>query len=327
MSCSERESPGRIPARRVGSWPQPLVPQPRLFFLQEGTHVIPTIKVPSTGAQASLHALQQRMLNTLANSVEGINIGRAERFISSRGLRIAPYRLLNQADTERALDQDLGDLDGLSGSYKASYDVALVPRRDRLEATNGCELTESILVHELAHGSNEHHDLVYIRDETTGEQTILHGRSGHRVYDSHGEPRGRLIEEAFAERERGKYVEQVLKLPRGFAHRVLSNEFFAEGGAVVDAKYSVRRTDGQPYVIGESFVAQAFDLLCQVDPAMDRALRRAHQTVEGLRDLARRLERIQVGLYTHLRDIPYSREHYRQCLIDIQELIRSFASP
>ncbi|MFF4875469.1 hypothetical protein [Micromonospora sp. NPDC000668] len=286
--------------------------------MQKGVRLIPSIKVRSTAPEAGLHAHQQYLLDALANSVGGINIRRVESFFLSRGLRIAPYKLLNEADTRLA--EKMGELDGLNGSYKASHDVALVPRHAGLEAINGSELTESILVHELAHGINEYHDLVYLQDEVGGEQSIQHGRSGHRVYDCHGEARGRLIEEARAERERGKFVEQVLGLSHGFAHRVLKTKFFLEGAAVVDAKYSICRTDGTPHVISEAFPAQAFDLLCQVDPAIDNSLTLSPRSVGGLRNLARRLEQIQPGLYAYLRDMPYGREHYRQCLVDIQEL-------
>jgi hypothetical protein len=164
---------------------------------------------------------------------------------------------------------------------------------------------------------------VYCQDEAGGEQSIQHGRSGHRVYDCHGVERGRLVEEARAERERGKFVERDLGLSRGFAHGVLNTEFFLEGPAAVDAKYSICRTDSKPYVITEAFPAQAFDLLCQVDPAIDNALTLAPKTVGGLRNLARRLEQIKPGLYAYFRDIPYGREHYRQCLVDIQELVKA----
>lgn len=314
------EQPPDPNLRLPQSWPHVEFEQrPRLVYLKQGAQRVIQYALRPTTPEAGLCERKNELLETLANTTEGINLDRVKTYITSRGFRIAPFRLLNEADTRRA--ERMGEIEGVNAGYKASYDVVLVPRHPKIEAINGPELTESILVHEFSHGANEYHDLVYVEEAGTSERVILHSRSRHRVYDCHENQRGRLIEEANAERERGKYVEDVLKRPFGFTKDVLRSRFYYEGGAAVDARYTVRRIDGKPYVISESFGAQALDLLCRLDPGLEQDLDLSRKSVEGLRNVAKRLNRIHPGLYVYMRDMPYGREYYRQFLVYVQRLV------
>lgn len=116
------------------------------------------------------------------------------------------------------------------GRYFAEVDVVTVERDMRpgsVDTLNGPEFTESLLVHELSHGKNQHHDVrldVTTRKGLLGRSkgasvqgTIL--RQGHIVRNEQLEAQGHYMEEALAEYDEAntlrKYLAVQLASPMG----------------------------------------------------------------------------------------------------------------
>lgn len=291
----------------------------RLTFWQAGVRFIPRVTIQPTTPETNIIISRRYLMNALLDTAEGVDTKRAETFFIRQGLRITPYRFVEETDADiDIVTKHFDEINDLAGAYKPSLDIALVRRHAKIEAVNGPMYIESVLVHELAHGTNNHHHLVYRRLPTQRTFDTQHGRGGHRVYDCHNNSRGRFLEEAYAERMRGLYVTDVLKRPRGFAGSDIEGTYVTEKGSRVDLRYTVRRINGQPGIVRESFAGQTLDHLCQIDPQLDADLRLARTSAEGLRNVAKRIDAIKPGLYVYLRDTPLTRADFRQRLIYVQ---------
>ncbi len=258
---------------------------------------------------AFLGEAQRKLIEQFPSDEEGLNLDRVNSFMDSLGLRIAPAVQL-WSERSPALFEAISEATGLeesreqSGVYYAELDTAFVFRDRELEARNGSEFTESLLVHELAHGSSQHDSLRgVVRGSSISAVTPRLGQSVQPIDEGR---KGVFIEEGFAEYVRGRYVTEVLGRTHGFAD--MPNEVSIATNprdnfqVSVPSKYLHKTADGSPNVVTASYAGAAMDSLISRDPLLLPALVRARHDVDGLKEVAARIDAIDPGLYKKLRD-------------------------
>jgi hypothetical protein len=255
------------------------------------------------GLRATLLKQRNDVL-ALPSDEEGLRMDRVHAFRESVGAPNKVVRVLSPADYRQALILAGKDPNRLApGKYLELIDVIIVRRDPELEALNGPEFTESIVVHELVgHGSNQHHDLEVTTQTRKGrfgrrEASIVPrlARLGLMVATSEGSD-GTALEEGFAEYERGLYVANVLGRPEGFA------EGYPADNPVSRYTHLERAGDGgtQPALFEGAITAVILHEIISRNPDLLTALRKARHSEVAVEAVAEYVNDVVPGLYQEL---------------------------
>lgn len=270
---------------------------------------------------------QREMILSLPTHEEGIRLDRAQNYTKSIGLPEVPCRILSTEDYASVLAiegaQEANDTHE-EARYLPQYNLVVVHRDPIIEELNGPEYLESVVVHEIAHASEEHSShRVDVRAKKqrwlsrasinlTSPQLLRGGyivRKGEAI-------EGYALEEGYAEYERGQYVAEVLGRPYGFADK-------PDGEGTALDKYMHKAIGADGKIIKASYeglvAALIIEELSKVDADIIPAFRNGRKDTAGLREVARRIDTIEPGLYQKLRAMSVKTDE------DRSELAKLFA--
>lgn len=250
---------------------------------------------------------------------EGLDTGRVEEFIRSQGMEVKDYIVFDKEEeghvTELLRQHHLLDSSEKCDEawYSANVDLAFIKRRDYDFAT------ESGLAHELAHASSNHG---YFKK---GKKIVLN-RIGLAILEGDNEDRNAsALEEGFAaliaNRYTARYITpQDLNLLAQAAGMEPEAEPFGPGDVKITVQNSATQRqhdialehwyitpDGNLAWVDSIFAGEALGLLCEKDPELFPALVRSRTSVDGLREVAARIDNISPGLYPKLSGLGYSK--------------------
>jgi hypothetical protein len=250
----------------------------------------------------------REMAAHFAADIEASRAPHIERYLSSLGLRVATMATVDESRREevnRVMAEKTGMSDSFMnmGGYNTYIDMGFIFRNPEWEALNGPAITDSVRVHEGAHGSSHYRTIRQIQDDGGTGPTVA--RNGLVVKNTDGVRIGTFLEEAWAEHVRGRYIAEDLGKPGGFAdwQTDIIKMVDPRDGAIlfVPAQYARNARLAPVEVSDASHAGAAFDYLVQRDPGLEAAAIEARHSVEGLREVAGRLNRIDDGLYVRLR--------------------------
>lgn len=248
---------------------------------------------------------------------DGLRMDRIHAYRERIGVPRKEIRILSLEDYAKVgkiVGNDREDISG--GEYLPLQDVIIIKRDPDLESLNGTELIESLVIHEIAHSANGNSSTSVDVKLTNRRRKLMGligknedeislsahiGRSGFGVgRDKDEGVEGFFLEEGYAELERGLYVAQELGKPDGFA----GDAQFGKSHLINKYKFFKRNTntgkEGWTFPSG-AIPAMTLELLIDHDPELLSALRESRRSVEGLREVARRIDAISPGLYQELR--------------------------
>ena len=249
---------------------------------------------------SSIEAQVQQMFidntyNELAKTPQdttGLRLRRVKQFIKRAGLRNCNFIVVPPNEKMRiGIAMDVGGFSPLNdvwGFYQPAIDLAVVYRDRIVEALNGHGRTESLIVHELAHGTGKQN-----------EQGI-----GFRLSDSTKTANtGTFFEEGFAESMSGRYIKHVLKQPDGFISMGNGHTWSTEidgQSLVLSNTYRFADTD-TTFAYGISSLAgMAIDSLTNIREDLWRSMLDSRDNTEHIEDVRRQINGIRHGLYDDL---------------------------
>ncbi len=246
----------------------------------------------------------------LPRDEQGINRPRLDGYLAKIGLQPKDTLFLGINEYDQA-DKIVGNKKDKDerGAYMRSLDVAIIKRHPAREHFNSTELAESVAVHEAAHAA-AHTIISYSLDES-GEYVQgkpWPARTGHIVGAADGTSRGRVLEESYSEYERGLYVRDVLKRPGGFVAPA-GEQWSYPDKPYISGQYFYKINDHKVGYPVSAEGATALGLLVDNDPALIDVLRLSRTSVEAKREVARRIDAVQPGLYAKLRDLEEDSEN------------------
>lgn len=247
------------------------------------------------------HGLPQQDIRVLSPS----DFAKAVEISNAAQTNEAP--VLSPSDSAKAVKVAKTAQIGHSGRYLVGEDITIVKRDLEYERLNGGPaFTESNLIHEIAHG-NRHR---LIEAQVTTQRRLLRTdkvdyrykfrRTGFGVEKDKGNYLGAFLEEGYPEFERGIYITQELGLSSGFVGRIV-----ADLPRVFD-KYLTKYIYHDQLKIGiapGAGIAAILELVAERDPEFLSVLRESRRSVEGLREVAKRLDAVSPGLYLRLRNL------------------------
>jgi hypothetical protein len=266
-------------------------------------------------------AQRERIEAALPHDESGLDLASVDTFIVGLGLRTVGRIVVGETDEKKSRQRlremgVIGQEEGnFAGFYHSVAELAIVFRHKKHERKNGPGFTESLVVHEQAHGSstfNSHSMQVQVDERSINYAQF---RMGQVVIS--GGQRNIFLEEAFADAVRGKYVREVLDKPGGFAGVESELDTYkAEAGDELPIlpEFSMRDKRGRKVYIMNALAGSALEFMAQNDPGLWPALLEARSSVEGLREVARRIETIEPGLYTKLSRLTLSRADFEEGL-------------
>jgi hypothetical protein len=281
-----------------------------------GTALNPAILIPNEAHEQVYETMldQNRdLILRLPRNEAGLDLGHISNYRQKIGAPKKELLFLDPDEYDKALAIDGGDehSDHTSkGRYLQDVDVIVVKRDSELEGLNGVEVTESAAVHEIAHSSAILNP-IQLKAETTGrfrKKTEVIGdrsRTGF-VVTANEKVKGTLLEEGYAEYERGQYMlEQGRK--GGF---VTAGEDFDRNRALelIPGQYYILKRDAEdkvePAFLSNAAVAAAtLELLAAQDDKLTDALRESRKSSDGLREVAQRINAIVPGMYQKMHDV------------------------
>lgn len=263
--------------------------------------------------EAFLH--QRAAILSLPHDEQGIDLDRLYAYRESIGMANKSLIVLSPDEfaAAREIVGDKREVEPL-GSYFSDVDVAVVKRRPALEVLNGPELFESFGIHEAAHASTTPElqvgpaGLPRLWWIATGFQVASRpSRTGFYVNWFDGRNTGFLLEEAYAEYERGQYVTTILHRPYGFLPEAgpwpTISKYYHR--AYEKYRYLSRREDGEVAAalpVG-AHGAVILEVLIGQDPEILPLLRHCRENAELIPQLVDRMNAIEPGIYDRLNDI------------------------
>lgn len=277
---------------------------------------------------------QDAILETFPkHAITGMDPERAEHFIRSQGLRLAEYVVIEESDVP-TLNHIIGKSGLLRGDfqdrglYAPELQLAIYMKHP---STRGGQNPnkyvgssplhrEATLVHELAHGSGNFREYIYV-----SKTEIYTPRSGFVLtVAQHTQFHGDFLEEGFADMMRARYTSQYISKDQTAS---LAEKMYLEQPGLEDTlpapisgnrvtplpvKYFfVKEPENQPAIPGYfPHAAYAIELLIRKNPELNDAIIRARGTVAGLRRVAQILDRIQPGLYWAIQRTPRTEDDF-----------------
>jgi hypothetical protein len=262
---------------------------------------------------------RERIIKEVPSNTEGIDVERIDRFFKKLGLEPKQYVLLDEEGISKLKDhfQDNPAVKrylegGADGIYLQELDLVLAKRIDLLYQREGRDSVamESFLVHEEAHSTGSHQELPYVERTVEDQAYAMIPRMGQVVINMKVEAEGNFLEEGFAETIRLHYLAEetergtgLADLPYDYATFQLENP---DRQIAIATKYADSKEEGQPNFAVAAFAGQGTELLIRRDPALFDAMIKARTSVEGLREVAQRINNISPGLYSDLRRREYN---------------------
>src|SRR6266404_195589 len=230
--------------------------------------------------------------------------------------------------------------------YGAGHERIYLSTSHEARTGLGKAITKALYVHELAHASSFWGPFPTI-DKKLGRVSFPSARMGlstKREHENRSIERGELLEEAFAYFVQGQYVKRkglsfrkfiegsihnndfmstemedylgifvhpdsefmqaglkdklrVIKMATVEKNIMLYPWYFIQGEKPVDVAFNL------PAAVG-----MAFELITEVDPLFFDALKSSRHNTAGLREVARKLDALEPGLYKRLRDLEQTTE-------------------
>lgn len=291
------------------------------FFQRLASESLKPLKVPENEkleVNAHLTDARKKVMERFPSELEGLNMSRVNSFFEQYHLRDVSLTVIStrrQSEFLEFFTKTVGEVSTPEsrGIYIPSIDLAVVFRDEEKEAENGVEYTESLIVHERAHGANEHNRVVRVVEEdpdTPWEPTVA--RQGQAVKSPNGTEFGTFLDESFAEGMRGQYIRQELggSLPNIPMGTLTAQDLRDNFQLPVSSTY-VYKENGHYFLDPSSFAASSLDALVEKDPLLWPAMVEARKTAAGLREVAKRIDRQKSGLYRELRDDYNSEDDFR----------------
>ncbi len=272
--------------------------------------------LPSDDSDVSV--LQDQMtelrscFETLPSNEKGLSIGRVEAYRQEMGAAKKSVKLITREDFMK-VNKLLGmpyDPIHLVGLFSPALDMTFVIRDPTLEELYGTEYTESLVIHEMAHASSTYSTIEIIRAESHNQPqrigpastTMMQPRSGFATLVHGTTYKGRIIEEAYAEFERGRYVAEILGKPAGFFQ-----ELPPGSSLEIMNKYCTRFIDNDGNLAGgvssQTIPAGIFERLIRYDGKLLIALRKARSSLEAMPEVVSRMNAIVPNLYEDLEEM------------------------
>jgi hypothetical protein len=264
-----------------------------------------------------------------------LNLLRIEKFISEQGLTAKPYVIFEKEDIPRIQEIEGGTnllrsfykKESVKGIYNPEAGLVFIIRDRELEQANGIIYTEGVLVHELAHGSSASQDYLVHK-----EGGIYSPRVGFGLPQNE-KPWGWFLEEAWAESQKGEYIEKFAseedrkkledKLNYGELNYSDTVAMQYEKGKYIPLplKYLYIDSNGQPHYGDSALAGFALDILYKKHPELKKLMIEARESTEGLKQLARKLNSISPNLYKEIQlGGPDPREFVQKCLLIIDQV-------
>lgn len=278
---------------------------------ENGVYPIPPD--PKVEARYDREAITTReAILALPDHTEGLNLSRVAEHVSLMNGSSKPVKYLQPDDYRRAqaIVEMTDDEEEPEGLYIDTLEVSLVKRDEAMELMNGPAVTESFAIHEIAH-STQLAAPVRVEHTSTGRlfwkrQVVNAGstRVGFRVqsHEAHKGHSGGLIEEGYAEFERGQFVERN-NLVDSFTRGASNYDQLAESGIPMKYCYKAEMVDGQPIltIAPGAIVASIIDKLAERDSEIVPLFRESRRSVAGYRAFAARLDQLVPNLYPQLK--------------------------
>jgi len=247
---------------------------------------------------------RQRLMEATPSREEGIDVARVASYFAKKGLAVRPHILLTPEDVPEfrrvlaanGISNNVAEKDSFIGGYLHEVGLTFVVRDPAMEAANGPGFSEATLVHEKSHSSGKYYDMALLKTED-GTELFQPLRQGHNVAGQGG-----FIEEAFGAVVEMDYIQNELGLPHGFSG---IDGFMDTDLGQIPGKYIAKAPNGAIAYGSSALAGYGFELLNAKDPEIIPALYRARNNVDGLREVAYRIERVSPGLYRNLRDLSY----------------------
>ncbi len=228
-----------------------------------------------------------------------------------------------------------------SGSYGGFHlygsDVVIVFRDREIEALHaGVTCTEATIVHELAHAGSHYAMWIYEQNEGANSYTPNYLREGFVTH--YPKRHGQLFEEGFAEFLRLKYLREHMTSEE---RSIIAEKIGADADLPFDTDiYSTTdqgvlcltpaqvmiKEDGSLTAQNGSYTGRIIEMLVSIDPKIWVAMVTARSDVEGLREVSRRVEKIEKGLYKKLRDHSVDFPQVLEALAHVQKLYEQHKS-
>jgi len=261
---------------------------------------------------------QRERLTSLPVNEQGLDLDSVREHESKMGLSESQILFLDPESYKRAVDianeseaytRDSRSKDS-GGRYLFVLDVIIVQRDPELEALNGVGLTAGSAVHEVTHSASmlaalsasvmtrKKRSLFGSKEEV--DVTFNIRRFGSRVRIEKDESlQGKSLEEGIAELERGYFNEEIGR-PNGLTDEATAKRF----GPLAKYSYYDRNDKGDIYVTRPegAYLAVVLENLVAADPDLLPAIR-ARTSVEGSRDMVRRINKLVPGLYKRMREL------------------------
>ncbi|HUC89822.1 MAG TPA: hypothetical protein VMR45_03395 [Patescibacteria group bacterium] len=276
--------------------------------------MIPETKASDLQQEVRDHFEQarQELIRLFPSQTKGLNMDRINSFLEDLGLKQVTTIIVPQHQRDAVL-RKVRDLIGscvpptVGGFYNHGLNLTFIFRDPKAEKANGREFGESTIIHEMAHGTNEHDALEALILGAADDDVSVHSpRVGFIEQPDPEKPAvGKFWEEGFAERFRSEYITQQLRRPRGFSSYGVDNVDIPVDDSMVPfpAKYLHKGPHkGREISRVESFAGAALDHLIERDPEIANALLRARKSNAGVEELVRRINAISPGLYERMRD-------------------------
>ncbi len=278
-------------------------------------------------------AVKREILKNIPSTTEGLNLKQVENFVRSFGLPIRDYVIFNDDNMKysKAIVEifEKLNLDWDKETYSTEWvamcdnelDLILVKRFSEDENLNGSNVTEALLVHELAHGSSG-----FSRCIITSDSKIVMPRVGFKVSSSLSDKQGAFLEEGFADLLAGKYnqtyTSSTIKekfsglFPRKYMGYNLTEIYSSTSdGKIVllpfPSHQAILTDNNSDFAYRESALAAfGLELLCDKNPKLFQMLLKARTDIKYLRYIAQAIDQISPGLYVELRKLKYSNEDF-----------------
>ncbi len=259
--------------------------------------------------------------------VTGLNLIRVENFITSFGLEVKPYIIIEESDMAklREIDANSGlfrhvndDILG-GGIYIPEVDLVVIYRDPSMEKLNGPIYTEAILVHELAHATCMNKGYIETR-----ENNYIKPRVGFNLPNNF--EWGSFLEEGFAEYFRGIYKQKYIN--RRDKLRLQSITEYGNikmddtlgspdsAGNILPVPFKYLDVTGETSIgVKESaYAGFAIELLMRKNKNLFKVLCNARSSIEALRSLPIELNKMDQGLYLFLQKGEYDMDSFRSKL-------------
>lgn len=277
---------------------------------------------------AQRRSQRELILDEVPSDTEGLDLASIDSFFDRYGLRKVTHIEVAEAKYDDLIGAGLGaDLFGSevveesAGFYVQAVELAFTNRNEELERRNGKGYTESIIVHEMAHGSAKPDDYMFRLTPELSKPGPA--RLGHIALGD-SKVRGNFVEEGWAEVVRARYMREALGMSDGFAPTGVEIDTIETVDGVSLPIHSIYRvhkmTDegsDNEYEAGylhTSYAGAAMDFMISQDPGLWDALLSARHGVEGLREVARRIDAFQSGLYMELNRLQYTEGDFERGL-------------